>query len=204
MAPHLLSRQHLVSLQTSPPALTVVRTTFGRLMMQSSAHLRRSLFPRMVGLLQWASARSGNDCFLGQVASCRLVGLKWQALLGARLNGDADDDNFGHSVSLSDDGSVVAVGAPPGGTDIGGCVFILASMAMHGTVSVRLWLKRICSTDLECRFRCMAVEARSLLLMPTTRTAVRLVQVQAVPESARQQVPNGRSANLHWCDGSAS
>jgi len=58
---------------------------------------------------------------MGQVRTFRWDGSSWTQL-GDALNGKSTCDNFGYSVSLSGDGSTVAVGAPKnndGGVDAG-------------------------------------------------------------------------------------
>jgi len=58
---------------------------------------------------------------MGQVRTFRWDGSSWTQL-GDALNGKSTCDNFGYSVSLSGDGSTVAVGAPrnnDGGVDAG-------------------------------------------------------------------------------------
>ena len=53
----------------------------------------------------------------GHVRVYKLIGAHWTQV-GPDIDGDADDDDMGFSVSLSGDGSTVAVGAP--GNDAGG------------------------------------------------------------------------------------
>jgi len=61
-----------------------------------------------VGSPYWAE---DNDSLPGQVRVFDWSGDDWMQL-GANLSGEAADDNFGYAVSLSPDGSRLAVGAP--------------------------------------------------------------------------------------------
>ena len=57
-----------------------------------------------------ARFNDGNGSNSGQVRVFRLVDLTW-APLGQDIDGEATDDQSGTSVSLSGDGSIVAIGA---------------------------------------------------------------------------------------------
>lgn len=59
---------------------------------------------------------NGTDAGLVRVYKYASVGGFWQWVKrGANINGEAAGDEFGHSVSLSDDGLIVAIGAPNNG-----------------------------------------------------------------------------------------
>ena len=58
-----------------------------------------------------AHANDGNGSGSGHVRIYQWNGVSWDQL-GADINGEADGDNSGRSVSLSADGTIVAIGAP--------------------------------------------------------------------------------------------
>ena len=65
-----------------------------------------------------AIGSDGTGDFSGRVRIYRFDGVNWTQL-GQSLNGESANDGFGGSVSLSDDGDTVAIGAPSDGTDSG-------------------------------------------------------------------------------------
>ena len=58
-----------------------------------------------------ASLNNGNGSDSGHVRVYHVNGLNWEQI-GSDIDGEADSDKSGVSVSLSDDGNTVAIGAP--------------------------------------------------------------------------------------------
>ena len=59
-----------------------------------------------------APYNSGNGSYVGHVRIYRLDANDQWIQVGADIDGEADYDEFGHSVSLSNDGQTLAIGAP--------------------------------------------------------------------------------------------
>ena len=65
-----------------------------------------------------ATGNDGNDLDTGHVRVYQYDGSSWQQL-GIDIDGEGEDDFSGYSLSLSNDGSVVAIGAPGNNNDNG-------------------------------------------------------------------------------------
>ena len=66
----------------------------------------------------WNDGNDGNGSNSGHIRIYKNVNNTWTQL-GNNINGEADDDEFGYSVNISDDGNVVAVGAHQNSTGNG-------------------------------------------------------------------------------------
>ena len=65
-----------------------------------------------------ARDNDGNGSFSGHVRVYQYASSTWSQL-GSDIDGEAANDNSGHSVSLSSDGTIVAIGAPQNGSSAG-------------------------------------------------------------------------------------
>jgi hypothetical protein len=97
------------------------------------------------------SPGSGIGSFTGAVRAFEFNGTAWTPL-GQTINGDSIEDKFGHSVSLSEDGMVLAVGGwekPGPGNSITLAMFVSTSIRrMIGCSWVETWLGPSLTTTL--------------------------------------------------------